>query len=161
MIGIELSCRAFLDHPKKVYSYRVSPRSHISIHDPPVLIRSDILSFLIQERQRMISRCGGQVTDDSCRLNNGVFTESQDECNGACREPEAVHTIKCCFRRVMDTSAVIQTQAKAVGTPELTLRIMRGFDTGTDTDTDTVTDAGNLSPTVYYLYSIVSGIKPF
>jgi hypothetical protein len=59
----------------------------------------------------------------------------------------------------MDTSAVIQTQAKAVGTPELTLRIMRGFDTGTDTDTDT--DAGNLSPTVYYLYSIVSGIKPF
>ena len=51
----------------------------------------------------------------------------------------------------MDTSAVIQTQAKAVGTPELTLRIMRGFDTGTDTDTD----AGNLSPTVYYLYSIV------
>jgi hypothetical protein len=57
----------------------------------------------------------------------------------------------------MDTSAVIQTQAKAVGTPELTLRIMRGFDTGTDTDTD----AGNLSPTVYYLYSIVSGIKPF
>jgi hypothetical protein len=97
----------------------------------------------------------GKLRTTAAVSTTGYFTESQDECNGACREPEVIHTVECRFRRVMDTSAVIQTQTKAVGTPELTLRNMRGFATDTDTD------AGKLSPTVYDLCSIVREIKPF